>query len=103
MRDSTTGSQNGLQLMIRYTDCLYLPFCTNATCSQSLDVVDFPELWDLLLLIGAQLEDHDIPHHTKLSEMITTRFKTEYNKMVEDISVHNLCICWSLHILGIDT
>lgn len=64
-------------------------------CVQSLDVVDCPELRDLLLFIGAQLEDRDIPHRTKLSEMITTRFKTEYNKMIEDIGV----CCYTLFVI----
>jgi hypothetical protein len=29
---------------------------------QSVDVVECPELRDLLLFIGIQLEDEDIPH-----------------------------------------
>ena len=36
---------------------------------QSLDVVDSPELRDLLLFISA-LDDSDIPHRSKLSELI---------------------------------
>lgn len=54
---------------------------------QSIDVVDSRELRDLLLFIGAELQDRDIPHRTKLSEMITSRFKIEHSKMVEEISV----------------
>jgi hypothetical protein len=73
--------------MIRRADYLHLCFCTNATLCAVLGCCRLPELRDLLLFIGAQLEDRDIPHRTKLSEMITTRFKTEYNKMIEDIGV----------------
>lgn len=54
---------------------------------QSLDVVDCPELRDLLLFIGTELDDKDIPHRTKLSEIITTQFKAEYAKMVLEIQV----------------
>ncbi|KAJ7604851.1 hypothetical protein FB45DRAFT_709984, partial [Roridomyces roridus] len=38
-----------------------------------------------LLFIGVQLEDSDIPHRTKLNELICARFKTEYNAMLLDI------------------
>ncbi|KAJ6539736.1 hypothetical protein B0H19DRAFT_910393, partial [Mycena capillaripes] len=31
------------------------------------------------------LEDEDLPHRTKLSEIITTQFKTQYAKMVLEI------------------
>lgn len=55
--------------------------------SQSIDVIDSRELRDLLLFIGADLQDRDIPHRTKLSEMIMSRFKLEHSKMVEEISV----------------
>ncbi|KAJ7703836.1 hypothetical protein B0H14DRAFT_3903685 [Mycena olivaceomarginata] len=56
-----------------------------AVDDQSLDVVDCPELRDLLLFIGAQLEDDDIPHRTKMAELITERFKVEYQKMIHKI------------------
>jgi hypothetical protein len=59
---------------------------------QSLNMVDCPELPDLLLFIGTELEERDIPHHTKLSELITAHFKTEYNRIIGDINV-------SLHFL----
>ncbi|KII82956.1 hypothetical protein PLICRDRAFT_120022, partial [Plicaturopsis crispa FD-325 SS-3] len=32
-----------------------------------------------------ELEDKDIPHRTKLSEMILNRFKLEYQKMTDEI------------------
>lgn len=57
------------------------------TRAQSLDVVDCPELRDLLLFIGAQLEDGDIPHRTKLSQLISTRFHIEYTAMIKEIQV----------------
>ncbi|KAJ7818483.1 hypothetical protein B0H14DRAFT_2248557, partial [Mycena olivaceomarginata] len=39
----------------------------------------------LLLFIGVQLEDEDIPHRTKMSQLITTRFQIEYDKMIQEI------------------
>ncbi|KAJ7468179.1 hypothetical protein FB451DRAFT_389795 [Mycena latifolia] len=57
-----------------------------AVDDQSLDVVDCPELRDLLLFIGAELEDRDIPHRTKLSELVSQRFKYEWTRMVEDMA-----------------
>ncbi|KAJ7702894.1 hypothetical protein B0H16DRAFT_736274 [Mycena metata] len=48
-----------------------------AVDDQALNVVDCPELRDLLLFIGAQLEDEDIPHRTKLGQLISTRFQVD--------------------------
>ena len=47
---------------------------------QLIDVGDSWELWDLLLFIGVDLQDWDIPHHMKLSKMIMSRFKIEHKK-----------------------
>jgi hypothetical protein len=52
-----------------------------------MEVVDCEEFRDLLLYIGLQLEDHNIPHCTRLSELITECFKVEYNQMLEEIRV----------------
>lgn len=63
--------------------------------------MDCPELRDLLLYLGTQLGDEDIPHRTKLSELITQRFKVEYANMVQEISVglFQLLLCaYLLHL-----
>jgi hypothetical protein len=52
---------------------------------QSLDVVDCPELRDLLLFIGAELQNEDISHRTKKSELISKQFQVEYEKMIKEI------------------
>ncbi|KAJ7433860.1 hypothetical protein FB451DRAFT_982334, partial [Mycena latifolia] len=39
----------------------------------------------LLLFVGAQLEDEDIPHRTKLAGLIAGRFHAEYTKMINEI------------------
>ncbi|KAJ7617524.1 hypothetical protein DFH06DRAFT_961660, partial [Mycena polygramma] len=31
------------------------------------------------------LDDNDIPHRTKMSELISTRFQVEYQKMIHEI------------------
>jgi hypothetical protein len=56
---------------------------------QSLDVVDCPELRNLLLFIGAELQDEDIPHRTKMSELISKRFQVE---LIKEIQVHCLTL-----------
>jgi hypothetical protein len=56
--------------------------------------VDCRELRDLLLYIGTELQDSDIPHRTKLSELITSRFKVEYSRMVEEINVRSCFFDW---------
>jgi len=54
---------------------------------QSLAIVDCPELRDLLLYIGTNLQDKDIPHRTKVCDLILQRFNVEYNKNIERIKV----------------
>ena len=49
--------------------------------------MDCPELRNLLLYISVDLDDGDIPHRTKLSELITTAFQWEYQDMINDIKV----------------
>ncbi|THU88276.1 hypothetical protein K435DRAFT_608501, partial [Dendrothele bispora CBS 962.96] len=39
----------------------------------------------LLLYIGADIQDSDIPHRTKLSQLIVQQFQKEYSKMIGDI------------------
>ncbi|CAA7268998.1 unnamed protein product [Cyclocybe aegerita] len=56
-----------------------------AVDDQSINVVDCPELRDLLLYISVDLKDSDIPHRTKLSELITEAFKREYARMLLNI------------------
>ncbi|KAJ7303017.1 hypothetical protein DFH08DRAFT_986961 [Mycena albidolilacea] len=56
-----------------------------AVDDQCLDVVDCPELRNLMLFIGAQLDDGDIPHRTKLSQLISTRFRAEYTAIIREI------------------
>lgn len=61
------------------------------TRGQSINVVESPELRNLLLYIGTQLHDGHIPHRTKLSELITERFKVEHAAMIQDLRVHFIC------------
>ncbi|KAF5375571.1 hypothetical protein D9615_009215 [Tricholomella constricta] len=56
-----------------------------AVDDQSINVIESPELRELLLFLGTQLTDRDIPHRTKLTEIIIDCFKTEYKAMVSDI------------------
>lgn len=61
----------------------------NFACSKSMNIMDCPEFRDLLLYISQECsEDEEIPHRTKLTELIGKRFKEEYIKMVE-------CLCVS--------
>jgi len=55
--------------------------------SQSINVVDCPKLQDLLLFIGAELHEKDIPHCTKLVQLITERFQIEYKQILEELEV----------------
>ena len=54
--------------------------------------MDSPELCDLLLFVGRDLEDGDIPHRLKISEMIIQSYATEHQKLIEELKVWGLQI-----------
>jgi hypothetical protein len=89
LKGFTKGFFDGLLLTTRYVFILWRHGNIQLFIYifQSINVVDCPELRELLLFIGTEIEDYDIPHRTKLSELITSRFKVEYNRMIEDINV----------------
>ncbi|KAJ7857916.1 hypothetical protein B0H14DRAFT_2351976, partial [Mycena olivaceomarginata] len=41
------------------------------------------------------LEDEDIPHRTKMSQLIATRFQIEYDKMIKEIQASPGCISFT--------
>ena len=57
--------------------------------NKSLNVVDSPELRNLLLYIGAGvgLLENDIPHRDKLKNLINRYMSKKYKEMIEDIQV----------------
>ncbi|GLB45625.1 hypothetical protein LshimejAT787_2500170 [Lyophyllum shimeji] len=59
---------------------------TNASHSlKSINVIDSPELRDLLLYVGTQLDEDDLPHRTKLTQLIYERFQLELKKLIEEL------------------
>ncbi|KAF5387624.1 hypothetical protein D9615_000715 [Tricholomella constricta] len=52
---------------------------------QSINVIESPELRDLLLFIGTELTENNLPHRTKLTEIIVESFKKEYAELMNDI------------------
>ena len=55
--------------------------------SQALNVVDVPELRDLLTYISVDLKDNMIPHRTQLAQLISKHFTESYSKMISEIRV----------------
>jgi hypothetical protein len=56
--------------------------------AQAPNVMDCAELRDLLLYLGAgNVTDKDLPHRTKVTELVRQRFHVEYQKMVADMKV----------------
>jgi hypothetical protein len=50
--------------------------------------MDYAELRDLLLYLGAgNIADKDLPHRTKVTDLVRQRFHVEYKKMVADLKV----------------
>ncbi|KAF4617427.1 hypothetical protein D9613_006423 [Agrocybe pediades] len=56
-----------------------------AVDDQSLNVVECPELRDLLLYLNFDLTDRDIPHRTKLTQLIFESYHREWKKLVSDL------------------
>jgi hypothetical protein len=81
------GWLDGLPSMIRYVHLLFNRHFLILLDYQSIDVVDSPELRELLLYVSPHFDKVDIPHRTKLSELITADFKREYLAMLKDIEV----------------
>ncbi|KAJ3854070.1 hypothetical protein EV368DRAFT_63595 [Lentinula lateritia] len=81
-----------------------LPFTIEGFCEhlehwvavddQSIAVVECPEFWDLLWYTGTELKESDIPHCTKLLELIDKYFKSEYNKVIDEIQILTLLIAF---------
>ncbi|KDQ52761.1 hypothetical protein JAAARDRAFT_50161 [Jaapia argillacea MUCL 33604] len=55
-----------------------------AVDDQSINVVESEELRDLLLFVGSELKDGDIPHRTKLAQLLIERFRTETELLAHD-------------------
>lgn len=73
--------------MTRYVGCpLHSQILTN-TFVQSINVIDSPELRDLLTFISSELTDADIPHRSTLTKLIIRNFQAEYDKLCEEIQV----------------
>lgn len=57
-------------------------------CTQSMGVVECEEFRELLQFICPHLRaEGAIPHRTKLSELVSSTFRQQYESMVSDIEV----------------
>lgn len=55
---------------------------------QSINVVGCPELRELLLYIGHDIQDKDIPHRTKLMELILKQYEIHWHEMTCEMKVN---------------
>ena len=54
---------------------------------QSLNVVESEEFRKLILILREGMRDHDIPHRTKMREIILTRWKEFFETVRRDLQV----------------
>jgi hypothetical protein len=54
---------------------------------QSINVIECPEFWDLLLLLHQDLHDKDIPRCTKLRESIVQVWEQWFKTLSQELSV----------------
>lgn len=52
------------------------------------NVIDCPELRDLLIFVSADLTEADIPHRSMVTKLIIENFQKEYEKLCKEIQVN---------------
>lgn len=52
-----------------------------------MNAIECPELRALLLYLGSDLTDTQIPHRTKLTNLIVRRYVEEHEKLLADVKV----------------
>jgi hypothetical protein len=57
------------------------------TSLKSVNVVETQELRDLLLYLNVDLKDSDIPHRTKITQVIFESYHREWKKIVAELRV----------------
>lgn len=70
--------------------CLYLLVRTHyayVSSFKSLNVVECPEFRDLLLSIGGELKEAQIPHRTKLRQLIILAWKDYFVELRRELAV----------------
>ena len=65
----------------------YYRYCTHRAVVKSIGVIECREFCDLILLLCQDLQDKDIPHHTKLRESIIKAWEVWFKKLKEDLAV----------------
>lgn len=61
-----------------------------------MSVVECPEFRDLLLYLNSDLGEHDLPHRTKLTELIFEQFRHHYADMRSELKViRHIAACLS--------
>ncbi|KAI6044304.1 hypothetical protein EDC04DRAFT_2890097 [Pisolithus marmoratus] len=55
------------------------------TDNQSINVIECPEFHHLILLLCQDLQDTDIPHHTKLCELILEAWRDYFRILKQDL------------------
>ena len=55
-----------------------------------MNVVENPEFRKLILLLREDIEDKDIPHRTKLRQLILDQFRTYFASLKEELAVRIL-------------
>jgi hypothetical protein len=59
-----------------------------AVDDQSFNVLECPEFRALLLYLGdGKMDDTDLPHRTKMTQMVLDEYRKEYNKTKSDLKV----------------
>jgi len=70
---------------VRSSEPMHL-WSTDMNIFQSINVVECPEFWELLLYLGdGKLTDKDIPHCTKITTLILDTYKKEMEQTKEEM------------------
>ncbi|KAL1738946.1 ribonuclease H-like domain-containing protein, partial [Schizophyllum fasciatum] len=56
-----------------------------AVDDQSINVVDSPEFRDFVFYLKPDMDEADLPHRTRMTELIEERFEKEFNRLKDEI------------------
>lgn len=61
---------------------------------QAFNLVECREFRDMLLFLCEHIDDRDIPRRTRLVELITQRFTTDFAALMKELQVRHLVFCF---------
>jgi hypothetical protein len=83
--------------MIRCVSIVCFPiFRTDGLCLKAINVVEKREFRDFILYGREDVTERDLPHRTKLIELIFKAYEEEHRKLLDGFKVSKLGYCYAV-------